>query len=68
MLPYMLGIIDTLSHLKTMPLTIEHDGVTEKCDSIIMSVGNGQYIGGGMRAVPPAAPPAGAPAPRCRSS
>ncbi len=56
MLPYMLGIIDTLSHLKAMPLTIEHDGVTEKCDSIIMSVGNGQYIGGGMRAVPMADP------------
>ena len=30
MLPYMLGIIDTLSHLKTMPLTIDHDVVTEK--------------------------------------
>ena len=54
MFPYILGIMDALSHLKTMPLTIEHDGVTEKCDSIIMSVGNGQYIGGGMRVAPEA--------------
>lgn len=56
MLPYMLGIVDALSHLKAMPLTLEHDGIKEECESLILSVGNGQYIGGGMRAVPMADP------------
>ena len=56
MFPYILGIMDALSHLKAMPLTIEHDGTCIKCDSILLSVGNGQYIGGGMRAVPMADP------------
>ncbi len=52
MTPYLLGIFDALSHLRTLHMTIEHDGKTEKCEGIILSVGNGQYIGGGMRAVP----------------
>lgn len=56
MFPYILGILDALSHLKAMPLTIEHDGTGIECDSILLSVGNGQYIGGGMRAVPMADP------------
>ncbi|HWQ59325.1 MAG TPA: diacylglycerol kinase family protein [Clostridia bacterium] len=52
MTPYLLGILDALSHLRTLHLTIEHDGERVKTEGIILSVGNGQYIGGGMRAVP----------------
>ena len=56
MFPYMLGVFETLAHLKAIPLTIEHDGVTEQYNAHIMSIGNGQYVGGGMRAVPMADP------------
>ncbi len=52
MTPYLLGILSALSHLKTLHMTIEHDGETIQTAGIILSVGNGQYIGGGMRAVP----------------
>lgn len=52
MLPYLLGIMDALKHLRTIHMTVTHDGSEIKCDGIILSVGNGQYIGGGMRAVP----------------
>ncbi len=52
MASYLLGIFDALSHLRTLRMTIEHDGLVEKANGIIFSVGNGQYIGGGMRAVP----------------
>lgn len=56
MFPYMLGILDALTHLKTLRLTVSANGETVKCKGIILSVGNGQYIGGGMRAVPMADP------------
>lgn len=54
MLPYLLGIVRTLSHLRRMHITVEHDGITESFTSVLVSVGNGQYIGGGMHAVPTA--------------
>lgn len=56
MTPYLLGILDTLRHLRTLHMVIEHDGERIECEGIILSVGNGQYIGGGMRAVPMADP------------
>ncbi len=52
MLPYLMGIMDALKHLRTIHMSITHDGEEIKCNGIILSVGNGQYIGGGMRAVP----------------
>lgn len=54
MLPYLLGIVRTLSHLKRMQVAVTHDGKRETFTSVLVVVGNGQYIGGGMRAVPPA--------------
>ncbi len=54
MLPYLLGIARTLSHLRHMEITVAHDGVTESYKSVLVTVGNGQYIGGGMRGLPTA--------------
>lgn len=56
MLPYLLGIVDALTHLRTLHLTL-HDGERVwKKDALIVSVGNGAYIGGGMKATPFADP------------
>ena len=54
MLPYLLGIVRTLSHLRRLHITVEHDGITESFTSVLVSVGNGQYFGGGMHAMPTA--------------
>ena len=54
MLPYLLGILRTLSHLRRLQVTVTHDGKSETFTSVLVVVGNGQYIGGGMHAVPPA--------------
>jgi YegS/Rv2252/BmrU family lipid kinase len=56
MTPYFLGILDALRHLRTIHMTVAHDGETLETEGIILSVGNGQFIGGGMRAVPMADP------------
>lgn len=56
LMPYLLGIIKALSHLKAMELCIEHDGEIKVVNAMIFTVGNGQYFGGGMRAVPMASP------------
>ena len=56
MLPYLFGIVDALTHLRTLHLTL-HDGERVwKKDALIVSVGNGAYIGGGMKATPFADP------------
>lgn len=52
MTPYLLGVLDALRHLRTLHMVVEHDGETIATEGILLSVGNGQYIGGGMRAVP----------------
>ena len=54
MLPYLLGIVRTLSHLRRLHLTVTHDGVSESFTGVLVTVGNGQYFGGGMHAVPSA--------------
>ena len=54
MLPYLLGIVRTLSHLRRLHLTVTHDGVSESFTGVLVTVGTGQYFGGGMHAVPPA--------------
>ncbi len=56
MIPYLMGVVTTLSHLRHMKLTFTHDGKTESRGSVLVSVGNGQFIGGGMHALPKADP------------
>ncbi len=54
MLPYLLGILDALAHLKSLPVKIHTaDGVREM-DAILVAVGNGTHFGGGMKALPQA--------------
>ena len=55
-LPYLAGIFAALKHFKPLPVEITLDGKTEKKDVTIFSVGNGCWIGGGMKAVPHAEP------------
>ena len=54
--PYLMGIFAALKYFRPLPVEITCDGVTEKRDVTIFSVGNGCYIGGGMKAVPHAKP------------
>lgn len=56
MISYLLGILGALKHLRSFDMTIEHDGERIETAGILLSVGNGQYIGGGMRALPMADP------------
>lgn len=57
LVPYLLGLICALRKFKPLRcrLTID-DGPVEEKTMTVLSVGNGQYIGGGMRAVPDADP------------
>ena len=55
-LPYLLGIFAALKNFRTLDVEITADGKTEKTEVTIFSVGNGCYIGGGMKAVPHALP------------
>lgn len=55
-LPYLLGIFAALKSFRALPVEITLDGKTEKTEVTIFSVGNGCYIGGGMKAVPHAMP------------
>jgi len=52
MLPYVLGIVSALAHRPKMPLRYTANGETRSMESVIFSVGNGKYIGGGMKALP----------------
>ena len=54
MLPYALGIVSALKNLRPMTLTYSANGEETTIQSCIFSVGNGKYIGGGMKAVPDA--------------
>ena len=56
LLPYLLGIFAALKNFRALPVEIVADGKTEKTEVTIFSVGNGCYIGGGMKAVPHALP------------
>ena len=56
LLPYLLGIFAALKSFRPLPVEITLDGKTEKTEVTIFSVGNGCYIGGGMKAVPHAVP------------
>ena len=54
MVPYLLGIVRSLMHLKSIPVTITADGETFSEEVTICAVGNGSHIGGGMAALPEA--------------
>lgn len=53
---YMMGLIHALLHLKAHKVTIKYNGREENFKSLIASVGNGRFIGGGMEAHPRAKP------------
>ncbi|HWS30972.1 MAG TPA: diacylglycerol kinase family protein [Clostridia bacterium] len=57
MLPYLLGILDALVHLKALPVRIHlEDGSVKEMDALLIAVGNGAYFGGGMKVAPEADP------------
>jgi YegS/Rv2252/BmrU family lipid kinase len=57
LIAYLLGSFSAIRRLKPLRLEMEIDrGAPERIESTIISVGNGRYIGGGMRAVPNAVP------------
>lgn len=56
MLPYMLGIMQSLIRLKSCGLTIRCDGHVIHRDSLIVAVANGTHFGGGMNVAPDADP------------
>ncbi len=56
MFPYLMGIFDALFHLRAMHMTIDVNGETIKQDALLVAIGNGQYFGGGMQALPHADP------------
>ena len=53
-LPYFLGILAALRKFRPLSIELTVDGKTEKREVTIISVGNGRYFGGGMKAVPDA--------------
>ena len=55
-LPYLMGIFAALRLFRPLPVEIDLDGKKEETEVTIFSVGNGCYIGGGMKAVPHALP------------
>lgn len=55
LLPYLLGLFDAIRHFKPMTAQISiDDQPAETVGFTILSLGNGRYIGGGMKAVPEA--------------
>jgi len=56
MFPYLLGILRSIFHPRTLHLTLRANGREWQRNALILSVGNGTHIGGGMKAVPNADP------------
>ena len=55
LLAYMLGLRDALKHYRPAEATVSFDGGPERrARFAIVSIGNGRYFGGGMKAVPDA--------------
>ena len=52
LLPYLLGILAAIRKFRPPEMEITIDGQTERKRVTIVSIGNGRYIGGGMKAVP----------------
>lgn len=56
MLPYLLGIVRTMLHIKRIPVKVIADGQEIEDTILLISVGNGSHFGGGMAALPNADP------------
>ncbi len=54
MLPYIFGIIRSLSHLRGLSVKVTTGGVTTKEELLLCSVCNGSHLGGGMNVAPEA--------------
>ena len=52
MIPYLLGIVHSLTHLRTLHLNIKDDGREWQRDALLISVGIGTHFGGGMNVLP----------------
>ena len=52
LIPYMLGLLSSLKSFRPLPVEIEVDGHVKKTEITVFVVGNGRYIGGGMKAAP----------------
>ena len=52
MMPYMLGIITSLIHMKRVKAVITADGNAETLDIMLCAVANGTHFGGGMAVAP----------------
>ena len=54
MLPYLVGVIKTIFSYQPLHVSYEVDGRTEEKDVLLLSIANGQYIGGGIHICPAA--------------
>lgn len=54
MIPYMLGVVQSLLHLKRIKAVITSDGKEENVDMLLCAVANGTHFGGGMAVAPKA--------------
>lgn len=52
MIPYMLGVVESLLHLKRVKAVITSDGSEQTEDILLCAVANGTHIGGGMAVAP----------------
>ncbi len=52
MVPYLLGVVRSLLHLKSIPVKVVADGHVIEEPVTICAVGNGSHFGGGMAALP----------------
>lgn len=56
MLPYLMGIVKSVAHLKSFPVKLRADGEELSEDALIVAVANGSHFGGGMAVAPGADP------------
>ena len=54
--PYLLGLINAISHYRPVRLTVTWDGQTEEGLYLVCSIANGRFIGGGIPICPAAEP------------
>lgn len=52
MIPYLLGIIHSLTHLRILHLTVKDDGRQWDREALLVAVGIGTHFGGGMNVLP----------------
>ncbi|MBO4848549.1 MAG: diacylglycerol kinase family lipid kinase [Clostridia bacterium] len=54
MIPYLFGIVQSMAHLKGIPVKITADGKQTSEDILLCAVANGSHFGGGMAVAPEA--------------